>query len=70
MGLQPVPQWDVEEPQYPYSEQHSERTPARVSKPTQVYPFRPPHDPSLDFSPEVVGVAEGAEETWLALTLT
>lgn len=29
----------------------------------------PPHEPSRDFSPEVVGVAEAAEETWLAIEL-
>jgi hypothetical protein len=40
-----------------------------VLKPTQVYPLVPPHEPSRDFSPEVVGVAEGAEEAWLALEL-
>jgi hypothetical protein len=67
--LQPAPQWSSEEPQYPQAEQHSDFTPSRVLNPTHVYPLSPPQEPSRDFSPEVVGVAEGAEETWLALEL-
>lgn len=31
-----------------------------------MYPFPPPHEPSREVSPEVVGVVEGADETWLA----
>jgi hypothetical protein len=34
-----------------------------------VYPLVPPHEPSRDFSPEVVGVADAAEEIWLAVEL-
>lgn len=52
-GLQPVPQWSVVEPQYPYWEQQ-----LPSSKPMQVYPVEPPQEPSGE---EAVGVAVGAE---------
>jgi hypothetical protein len=57
--LQPVPQWSVVEPQYPYCEQQLPK-----EEPVQVWPAVPAHIPSVETLPPagVEGVAGLADE--------